>query len=364
MTRMTAFTCSLFSILALAACGAGDGDPLADGSGDVAPRAALPDVADGATVEAPGTAASPRPPTAILAALPDAAAQPPTLTVVGTGFGPAPRVRISDEGGDWIPLARLESTPTRVLVALPDLAPGNYRLLVEASPHDSDTLDLAIGAAGPQGPQGAAGPAGPAGPAGAQGPQGPQGAAGAVGPVGPQGPQGPKGDTGDTGPQGPHGDVGPVGPQGPKGDTGDTGPQGPVGPAGVAGPQGPKGDTGDTGPQGPQGDPGPAGPQGAAGPAGAQGPAGPQGTPGAFGYQVVQLTQTVAANQFGGAWPECPTGKIAVGGGVSPQLGSTGFHVYASNPVLGRVTMWYVGVFNGGASPTPVTFYAICLAAS
>ncbi|HVV88735.1 MAG TPA: hypothetical protein VHE35_37075, partial [Kofleriaceae bacterium] len=199
MTRTISFTtCSLISMLALAGC---TSSPAEDGDtpepGELVERPALAAPGAGAIDEAPATAAK-RPPTAILAALPDLAAQPPTLTIVGTGFGAAPSVRISDEGGDWIPLARLQSTPTRVLVALPDLAAGHYRLELSSS-HDDDSIDVTLGAVGPQGPRGAAGPAGPLGQPGAAGP---------VGPVGPQGPQG------DTGPEGQPGAAGPVGPQG------------------------------------------------------------------------------------------------------------------------------------------------------
>jgi hypothetical protein len=131
-------------------------------------------------------------------------------------------------------------------------------VMIEVTPADGSSPQIAYVLNGDDGPQGDPGP---------QGPQGPKGEPGETGPEGPQGdagPQGPKGDAGEPGPQGPKGDTGPQGPKGEKGDTGPQGPQGPKGDTGPQGPQGPKGDTGPQGPQGPKGDTGPQGPTGSA----------------------------------------------------------------------------------------------------
>ena len=133
---------------------------------------------------------------------------------------------------------------------------------------------------------------------GKRGKRGPNGLAGAKGVAGPAGPLGP------IGPQGPKGDTGA---QGPKGDNGQHGSQGPQGPKGDNGPQGPKGDHG---PQGPKGDNGPEGPKGDHGP---QGPKGDPGPPGLA--EAIVITGT--ASDGSTVTATCPTGKIAIGGGVS-----------------------------------------------
>lgn len=107
--------------------------------------------------------------------------------------------------------------------------------------------------------------------------------------------RGPIGLTGPVGVAGPAGPAGPIGPQGPKGDPGVPGAQGPMG---DHGPQGPKGDNGHDGPQGPKGDQGPKGERGPAGLA-----------------EAIVITATGADGNTITA--TCPTGKIAIGGGVS-----------------------------------------------
>jgi hypothetical protein len=64
-------------------------------------------------------------------------------------------------------------------------------------------------------------------------------------------------------------------------------------------------------PQGPQGAQGPAGPVGPAGPAGPQGPAG------ATGLQTVFTTSPVDSTSTRTLTAACPSGKVAIGGGVS-----------------------------------------------
>ena len=115
---------------------------------------------------------------------------------------------------------------------------------------------------------------------------------------GKRGKRGPIGVAGAKGVSGPAGPLGPIGPQGPKGDTGAQGPKGDTGLAGAHGPQGPKGDNG---PQGPKGDHGPQGPKGDPGPPGLA--------------EAIVITGT--ASDGSTVTATCPTGKIAIGGGVS-----------------------------------------------
>ena len=116
------------------------------------------------------------------------------------------------------------------------------------------------GETGPQGPKGDTGPEGPQGPKGEPGSQGIQGPPGPspkvtleetssgvmieVTPADGSSPQIAYVLNGDDGPQG---DPGPQGPQGPKGEPGETGPEGPQGDTGPQGPQGPQGPKGDPG---------------------------------------------------------------------------------------------------------------------
>jgi hypothetical protein len=221
-----------------------------------------------------------------------------------------------------ITLPVIVSSTSRIDAQLPGgLTPGTYLLTVRRGTGSSDIAYFAV-AIGENGPQGEPGPQGATGSEGPSGPVGPQGDPGVPGAPGP------KGETGATGPQGPEGPTGPRGEIGPQGATGPEGPSGPVGPQGdpgVAGAPGPKGDTGATGPQGPEGptgprgEIGPQGPQGAQGPQGVQGAAGPQGPSGVngvSGWQQVSRDWTLPAigNSIG-AYAECPSGKMALGGG-------------------------------------------------
>jgi hypothetical protein len=87
---------------------------------------------------------------------------------------------------------------------------------------------------------------------------------------------------------------------------------------GPAGPQGDRGPAGPSGAAGPKGAAGPAGPQGPAGPARPQGPTGPPGPSGIGGWEYVVSPGTdVPKNQRVQAAVDCPSGKRALGGGVS-----------------------------------------------
>ena len=215
------------------------------------------------------------------------------------------------------------------------------------------------GRRGPAGSRGAQGPPGPAGAQGAQGPAGAQGAAGRAGP------QGPAGTTGATGPKGDPGagvhvtgsvaTAADLPPSGNEGDayivtsTGDlhvwdgdewinTGP--------VVGPAGPQGATGATGPEGPPGPAGPTGPPGADG--------------GLAGYQIVTGSPVaVAGLEVGSATASCPTGKLAIGGGVSVTNPAVAGLMVESQP-LALGAGWSVSVYNDSEDPTSITPYAVC----
>ncbi|MGQ0632104.1 MAG: hypothetical protein ACT4P1_13870 [Sporichthyaceae bacterium] len=163
--------------------------------------------------------------------------------------------------------------------------------------------------------------------------------------------------------------------KGPKGDKGATGATGPKGATGAAGPQGEKGDAGA---------PGAAGLPGVAGVQGLIGPAGPAGASGVSGLETV--TKVVGS---GGDLPlgaggltaplsiACPTGKMALSGGVIPAPDSLldvgGLLGILPGDLLENVTsIVSSGPANAGGawelvSALPAnpgdTFYALCVTA-
>lgn len=193
------------------------------------------------------------------------------------------------------------------------------------------------------------------------------------------------------------GQTGATGAQGLKGDTGATG---------ATGAQGPKGDTGAGGAQGPKGDKGEpgaglqiagsaetlgalpasaavgetylvtatkelytwdgtvwvdAGPVGVPGATGAQGPVGPAGM---SGYQVVQ-GDAVAIS--GDDWTvtttvDCPTGKVAVGGGASFGAPTYEIQISASYPTADGHG-WTIVVHNYDYAANTLHPYVICVTA-
>lgn len=164
-----------------------------------------------------------------------------------------------------------------------------------------------------------------------------------------EGPEGPEGPQGETGPEGPQGEAGPEGPQG------EIGPEGPQGEIGPEGPQG------EIGPQGPQGETGPEGPQGAQGETGPQGPEGPEGPPGTSGYEVVQeISDEIAPDTGGSQSADCPSGKVAVGGGWGGTQGATFFTVRRNN-INTSGTGWQVQVQNQGPSASHLIVRVICM---
>ncbi len=125
--------------------------------------------------------------------------------------------------------------------------------------------------------------------------------------------------------------VGPAGPMGPQGNAGPAGPPGPAGPTtgipGPAGPQGAKGDVGAKGDPGPAGPPGPVGATGLQGVVGPQGPMGPSGPASSLAgslsaFEIVKQAVNIHTLYNGTmqyAVARCPTGKVAIGGGVLNQ---------------------------------------------
>src|SRR2546422_2926212 len=114
------------------------------------------------------------------------------LVIDGSGFKTGVHVWLN--GSE---LKLLSVKPNEIRAKLPELDPGNYRLILEhwkderwSGQPRSFIVTLGSGGSGSPGPAGPQGPAGPPGPAGPRGAQGLQGATG---------PQGPKGDPGSTG---------------------------------------------------------------------------------------------------------------------------------------------------------------------
>jgi hypothetical protein len=80
----------------------------------------------------------------------------------------------------------------------------------------------------------------------------------------------------------------------------------------------------------------PAGPAGATGPAG---PAGPQGPPGASGLQTVFTTSAVNSDTTRTLTASCPSGKVAIGGGVAVTPSSAS-EVAITASYLANATTW------------------------
>lgn len=106
---------------------------------------------------------------------------------------------------------------------------------------------------------------------------------------------------------------------------------------GAPGPAGPQGVPGVPGPIGPQGDPGPVGPQGDPGVPGVPGAIGPQGAPGlpggVSGVTLVFAERGEDTDRFKQVIADCPTGKVAVGGG-SEVVNLDGSHISIPEVVL------------------------------
>ena len=175
-------------------------------------------------------------------------------------------------------------------------------------------------------------------------------------PTGGAGPAGPVGATGATGATGAQGPAGAKGATGPAGATGAVGATGAAGAAGATGPQGATGARGAAGDDGATGATGAAGADGATGPAGATGATGPAG---ASGYQQVSMTGSAGPGATFSGTLACPTGKVAVGGGVT--TGSTGDNValLQSGPSSDG-TSWIGVLKNNGTTTVRATLSAVC----
>lgn len=131
---------------------------------------------------------------------------------------------------------------------------------------------------------------------------------------------------------------------------GPPGQQGPQGPAGANGPTGPKGSSGPSGPAGPPGLPGLAGLAGAPGPSGVS------------GWQIVVVGQGFSGGSGANWEANCPSGKKALGGGVTTTYRGSGFHVSQNGPA-GVATGWAAGAsYSPGTGPQSISAYvwAIC----
>ena len=133
--------------------------------------------------------------------------------------------------------------------------------------------------------------------------------------------------------------------------TGRPGPAGPAGPAGTAGPMGPRGETGA------KGDRGATGPQGLPG---AQGPAGPTGPSGISGWQYVakRMWSDLSSNKWISDTVTCPSGKKALGGGVS-STDPYYMRVLQSAPA-GEANGWSASVRNEDGPTFSVYVWVIC----
>jgi len=137
-----------------------------------------------------------------------------------------------------------------------------------------------------------------------------------------------------------------------------------VGIAGTAGQQGPKGDKGDqggpgpVGPRGATGLKGATGPAGLAGPVGARGPAGPPGPSGISGWQYLTAAMAIPRDQSRTWQVNCPSGKKALGGGVSTTAGNTKVsQISESAPAGAEATGWAASVYTTPAAGSTPTYY-------
>jgi hypothetical protein len=143
-----------------------------------------------------------------------------------------------------------------------------------------------------------------------------------------------------------------------KGDKGDTGVQGNQGAQGTNGANGHDGAAGANGAQGPQGPKGDTGAPGQAGKDGTNGAPGQSGT-----AQSTVLTGTFADGDT--STLTCPTGQIAIGGGVAP--GNSANTVRYTNPASingNRAQAWTAATTHQNQKDGTSTIYVICAPAS
>ena len=113
--------------------------------------------------------------------------------------------------------------------------------------------------------------------------------------------------------------------------------QGSPGLPGLPGTDGEQGPQGQPGPPGPRGEPGERGERGERGVPGPQGPAGADGAGPAAGLEVVTNLSPRDSSTWRVLGVNCPTGKVAISGGVSLSTMTTGsVALMASGPSLHR----------------------------
>jgi len=132
--------------------------------------------------------------------------------------------------------------------------------------------------------------------------------------------------------------------------------------ASVRGPAGPAGPTGNTGAAGPQGPQGTQGPQGDGGPQGATGPQGPKGDPGGLaGYAIVTSAAVPLDPGFEDTGTAtCPTGKIAVGGGVKAADATVLLMIESYPNADGSGWNGTAVEVHSASAATTFTVYAVC----
>jgi hypothetical protein len=114
-------------------------------------------------------------------------------------------------------------------------------------------------------------------------------------------------------------------------------------------------------PVGPEGGRGPEGPIGQQGPIGPQGLQGERGLPGISGYQIVTSKSPFSSDTFKSATADCPSGKVAIGGGASGFGSIAGIAVHTSGPSADG-SSWTAGAQEvvSSAATWSVGAYAIC----
>jgi hypothetical protein len=126
----------------------------------------------------------------------------------------------------------------------------------------------------------------------------------------------------------------------------------PAGPEGGRGPEGPTGQQGPNGPEGPIGQQGPIGPQGLQG---------ERGLPGISAYEIVSSESTFSSDNFRNATADCPSGKVAIGGGARLFGSGDGIALSASDPSQDG-SSWFAEAHEivSSADTWSVAAYAIC----
>jgi hypothetical protein len=106
---------------------------------------------------------------------------------------------------------------------------------------------------------------------------------------------------------------------------------------------------------------GAGGDQGPQGPIGPQGLQGERGLPGISGYQIVTSESSFSSDSIRSATADCPTGKVAIGGGGRVFGSGDGIALNASDPSQDG-SSWSVDAHEivSNAGPWSIAAYALC----